>query len=295
MDHLGEKLQQVFNDKQSGSAAMLQQLIEVLSDFFKPDRHSDNQLKTLQDHLPEIKDQLGHFAAVGHFLRKAEQQIKETPNDVEGQHQFFHFLEVYQKQWKNVNRRIAAGVLKRLDLSGRRIMLHSNSSALSSLFGMMAEKHIGAQVIQTESRPEYEGRVLAKQVAGYGFQVKLISDAAMGRFMPETDLALVGADQVHCNVFVNKTGTRALALLCREQGIPLYVLTDSRKFSGFVLSSEDFDEPQKPARDLWETDNPLISPQNIWFETIPCQLVSGFITERNLLLPDQLCAKSGEQ
>lgn len=67
------------------------------------------------------------------------------------------------------------------------------------------------KIIISESRPLYEGRTVAEKIAKLGLSVTLITDAQIGLFVENADMALVGADSILPNGdLVNKAGTYLL-------------------------------------------------------------------------------------
>ncbi|NIU84802.1 MAG: hypothetical protein GWN31_12955, partial [Candidatus Thorarchaeota archaeon] len=89
------------------------------------------------------------------------------------------------------------------------VITHSHSSTVYLALSHRPD----LRVIIPESRPLFEGRSLAKDLASHGLKVTLMVDAAMAAFAREADAALVGADSVLADgTIVNKIGTRLLAL-----------------------------------------------------------------------------------
>ncbi|MFP4469052.1 MAG: hypothetical protein ACLFPE_00105 [Bacteroidales bacterium] len=281
MHTLHKAFQEVFSDKQSGSAAVLQKLIDVLDHWLMTYNRPQSAAGDLKERLPELHEKLGHFAVVAHFLDALEDFLNSPESDADNSPA--NFLEGYRNKWKNVNADIAVRAVRSLDLSGKTIMLHSNSSALVEVFRRMTANGWPAEIIQTESRPACEGRQQAEAIARLGFVVRFITDSAIGLYLSGADMVLCGADQIGRDGFVNKTGTYPLALMCREYMIPFYVLADSRKMLGRMLDREKLRQPSNPPEEIWKTEHPNIYPQNYYFECIPNSLVCGFITEKRFI------------
>lgn len=146
----------------------------------------------------------------------------------------------------------------------------------------------GHKVIVAESRPLLEGRRMAEDLAESGLEVTLIVDAAVASFTDEADAALVGADGVlEDGSFMNKVGTKTLALAAADSGIPLYVVCDSFKFDVRGLLGEPAvvveREPEEVASGLAG-----VEVRNPYFEVTPDHLITGFITEEGLVEPAQI-------
>lgn len=131
------------------------------------------------------------------------------------------------------------------------------------------------------SQPGGEGIATARALAAAGLQVTLVADAAVGLFVAEAALALVGADSVRADAsVVNKVGTYPLALAAREAGVPFYVACETLKIAApdFPLHFEEMD-----TRELLAEPIPNVAVRNVYFDRTPPALVAGIITERGIL------------
>ena len=118
-------------------------------------------------------------------------------------------------------------------------------------------------VIALESTPGKEGIELARFLRGRGVLATVFPDSAMGYAVKACDMAVVGADAVLKDGFINKTGTLPLALTAKHLGKPLYVACPKYKFG-----EVEFEEI---------TD--LDFEEGMLFEKIPKDLVKEFVTE----------------
>ena len=80
------------------------------------------------------------------------------------------------------------------------------------------------------SNPGGEGRALANELRKRGIVVRLLCDSAICYAAREADVGVVGADALYSDGFLNKIGTRALALFLKEYSKKLVVLSSSFKF-----------------------------------------------------------------
>jgi ribose 1,5-bisphosphate isomerase len=144
---------------------------------------------------------------------------------------------------------------------------------------------VGAKnVVVTESRPQMEGRNLAERLAGDGVNVLLVVDAAAAMFMESADVAVVGADSVlYDGSFVNKVGTRTLALAARDQGVPLYVVCSTSKFNVMNYLGRGVELEEKDPSEVAEIEG--VNVRNPYFEVVPGRLVTGMITEMGVMEP----------
>jgi len=167
---------------------------------------------------------------------------------------------------------------------GAVVMTHSYSSTGITALRMCRDK--GIRVVATESRPLFEGRRTARELAASGLGVTLIVDSAMGYLMRNVDVALVGADSILADgSVVNKVGTYLMALAARENGVPLYAVCETSKFSVASLTGQgarlEEGEPGEVAEGLEG-----VEARNIYFEVTPSRLVNRVVTERGALSPE---------
>lgn len=276
-----EMLLQVLGDKQSGSVAVLQKLIDGIADYFIRESDPEMCLSIITRRLPLMKGSLGHFAVVSHFLNQLENTTENLTNANKSPNLLFDFVKSYDSNWKNVNIKVVEMASRHIGLEGKTILLHSNSSVIVEFFRKLKNDNIRVSVIQTESGPENEGRKQAEDIAALGFEVSFVVDSTAAFMVRKADLMLTGADQIHTNLFVNKIGTYAIALACRDQDIPLYVMADSRKFTHEMAEPESIRNIHKPGSDIWENPPENIKPLNFYFEPVPTRLVTKFFTEKD--------------
>jgi len=185
---------------------------------------------------------------------------------------------------------------------GSKVLTFSSSGSILSILKKAKEEGKKFEVIACESRPMFEGRLLAKFLGNSGIPVTLITDAAMGIFAKEASLFLVGADSISETGFVNKVGTKYLCLLSFEHKIPLYIACERSKFIS------DAWRP-KPAvggdpKEVLDFELSNVKVENPYYEEIPlsyCQEVitnEGFLSPNdipNLIRKTRLCKKLMEQ
>lgn len=164
------------------------------------------------------------------------------------------------------------------------LLTYSRSSlVLAALLALSPRR-----AIISEGRPLGEGVALAQELAGRGIAVTLVTEAQLAAFVGEAQAVLVGADALFPDGgFLNKVGTRLLALAARVEGIPLYVLADTLKVLPPSLARSPALEEGDPAEVL-PAAGPGIEARNLYFEATPGRLVTAYLTEDGLLRPSQL-------
>jgi translation initiation factor 2B subunit (eIF-2B alpha/beta/delta family) len=144
------------------------------------------------------------------------------------------------------------------------------------------------RVIVCESRPLFEGRATAREVAAAGIAVILVTDAQGPLYLSQVEAVLVGADGVLADgAVVNKVGTYPLALAARDRGLPFYVACESLKISARQeWTGADVEEGD--AAEVLPDPIGGVTARNVYFELTPARLVNALITEDGVFRPDQL-------
>jgi translation initiation factor 2B subunit (eIF-2B alpha/beta/delta family) len=158
------------------------------------------------------------------------------------------------------------------------ILTHSSSSLV--LAALKEAKRTGTSftVICTESRPRLEGVTLAKTLARLGVHTQLVADSAASSLVHRADLLLLGADTVMMDGVVNKVGTRGLAIVSKEEGVPAYVLAGREKFLPPSLERGFAIEPKNPG-EILENKETRLEALNVYFDLTPFVYLSDLITE----------------
>ena len=173
---------------------------------------------------------------------------------------------------------LAAGVLS----PGARVLTHSHSSTVeTALLTAHREGRLGS-VICTESRPQYEGRVLARRLAEVGIPTTLTLDAGVYSLWDQVDIVLLGADSLCVRGIVNKIGSAGMAAAARVRGVDCYVLAGIEKVWPAALG-EVPPIPDRPAEEVWPDVPANIRVVNKFFDVSPWWAISGVITALDVL------------
>jgi translation initiation factor 2B subunit (eIF-2B alpha/beta/delta family) len=175
--------------------------------------------------------------------------------------------------------------------AGDTVLIHSYSASLEALLRSATADGTRFRLLVTESRPYRESRRLVEAIADSATEIVLYSDAAVCVAAEAADWALVGADSVFTDgSFANKTGSKPIALACRECETPLYVATELSKL--YFGDSDDIAMEQRPAAELAEgwplIESGRVGVRNQFFERVDANLVHRYITEEGLLTPQQM-------
>jgi len=171
-----------------------------------------------------------------------------------------------------------------------RVMTHSYSSTVVAALKEAFTRHGNIEVMATRSGPGRTGERIARELALHGVPVAFIDDAAMGLYLAAANKVIVGADRVCADGrIINGIGTYPLALAAKRAGIPFYVLCETLKFDPRLRSDEVDLEEKEPAEVIAPGRlPPQVRVKNPHFDITPLELVTGIVTEKGLLMPEEV-------
>ena len=183
------------------------------------------------------------------------------------------------------------------------VLTHCNAGALAaSEYGTALapiytanENGINVNVFADETRPVLQGaRLTAFELNTAGINTTLICDNMAAVVMSKglVDIVFVGCDRVAANGdTANKIGTMSVAILAKNFGIPFYVCapfstidTATKTGADIVIEERDGSE----ITELWYSQRLApagIKTFNPSFDVTPAEYITGFITEKGIVLP----------
>lgn len=178
----------------------------------------------------------------------------------------------------------------RLIKNNYRIITHCHSGEAIELIKRAWKSGKKISVIATETDPLEQGVKTAKELAKEKIPVTLITDNAVGYFIKDVDLAIVGADAIRKREgVINKIGTLPLALSAKANEKPFYVVADTLKLD----RRKTFKIEERPAKEVYQE---LVRPgklkgvkiRNPAFDTVPWKLITAIVTEKKIMKPKQI-------
>jgi translation initiation factor eIF-2B subunit delta len=168
------------------------------------------------------------------------------------------------------------------------LMTYSYSSTVIELLSRLKPR----RVIVSEVRPSGEGLRVAKALVRAGVSMTLITEAQMGLFVHEADAVVVGAHTILPEGdFINRIGTRLLALAARDAEVPFYSIAETLKVSA---PSEPLPFAPQEGNAKEVCDEKWLEVRNVYYELTPSRLVTAFVTEQGLLDPADVQRFSAE-
>lgn len=258
-----EILEKIISDKTSGSSEILTNLNKFLLSNIK-----DKGLIT--ESISAVSTKLLHFAIIENYIN--ELNILLASANYERVNKYLRNIEDDEKL---IIKEIFTKIYKKLP-SAKTILTISKSGTLINVFKLWHTKRTYLKIIITESRPANEGKLMAKELLKCGLKVDMITDAMAGIFVPKADAVIVGADAVLKNGnVINKTGSLALALLCKHYKKPFYVLTAKSK----IVNKIRYTIKEEKTDKVWKYVHPNLITTNIPFEEIDKELITEIISE----------------
>lgn len=240
------------------------------------------------DHLKEIKHEIGYIRTTEPGLRNGLQFILNNVSI-----EMLDKIEMLGLQFEEIldeakHRMADIGAARIQD--GDTIFSHCHSSMVVGILRRAAEMGKKFEVIQTETRPKYQGRKTARELRKAGIKTTHVVDNAawwsMNKF--DVDMVLLGVDSITVEgVALNKIGSRQVALAADEMHIPLYHCTSLLKYDpetnlGNLAKIEMRDEEEVWSKKERPEGLKILNPA---FDTIAREYISGYICEFGIVPP----------
>ena len=255
-----KELERIIADKNSGSS----EILFSLNGLFKKHFGRINNINPL---INRLQKEFKSFQNIQSYLKDVKTLIRKGALTKQ-------FFENYSSAHSNVYRKIFKSALPFLKRK-KKILTLSNSKTIFEVLRMLHKSNSQLAVIVCESRPKFEGRILAKKLAEDNINTTIITEAMIAKFIPKCDCVITGADTVLKNKsIVNKVGSLQTAILCRYFNRPFYVLADKSKFTNTAKLSQHFQDE----KEIWARIPAGIRMENLYFEIVPKELITKIFT-----------------
>jgi methylthioribose-1-phosphate isomerase len=221
------------------------------------------------------------------WAEKAKEEGKDIPSFLE-QH-ILAFLDTLKRM-----RLQRAGYASSLIADGDVLLTHCNVSGEMVLIGR-ACKEAGKSVrfYATETRPYFQGRLTAWELAEDGFDVTIVPDNAVGSLLSEgyCQKVLVGSDRVAVNGdVVNKIGTFQLAVAAKAYQAPFYVLVQE---PGSTATGEEIPLEERDMQEVLSYKGRRLYPEKVdgyypAFDLTPVSYITRLVTFGGVIDPHEL-------
>ncbi len=166
------------------------------------------------------------------------------------------------------------------------IFTHCHSHTVEAILKSMHEKGYLQEVICTETRPRYQGRITARNLTKAGIACTMIVDSAARMFIGKADAFLTGCDAILASgAIVNKIGTSLISLAAKKANVPHYVASSSHCFDPATCYGKEEPIEERPANEIWEKRLRNLRIRNPAFDVTEAELVKAIICEKGVLKP----------
>ena len=166
------------------------------------------------------------------------------------------------------------------------VFTHCHSSTVIHLLRKAKEDGKVFEVVCTETRPVFQGRITAKELLSLDLKTTFIVDSAARSFMRQADLVIVGADAITSegNV-INKIGTGTIALLAHEARKPFYVVSELLKFDPATVCGDYEGIEERSSDEVWKSAPRKLVIRNPAFDVTRRDFIHGVICEEGIIPP----------
>lgn len=252
-------LKNILDDKKSGSTEVLAKLNCFLQKNLSAVNISGSLITTLQK-------EFGQFEIIQKYLHQLEKAYKDPQR-----------LKSFFNNFDSINKtnfdKLFNNSLPYLKDKYSFLTISNSKTIIEILKRLAATKNVNVTIC--ESRPKFEGRLLARQLAKQKMKIDLITEAQSASYIKNCDCVLLGADIIlKDGSVINKTGSYMLAILAHHFGKPVYIVSDKgkiRKEKSVKIHTGNPDE-------IWKTNLENLNIRNNYFEVISRDLISQIIT-----------------
>jgi len=219
-------------------------------------------------------------------LRPTEPMLLAVLNKLEKQPYkkiFKHFNESQQKINNNLLK-----IIKNKQV----IFTHCHSTNVIKALIYAKKKRKKFEVYNTETRPLFQGRKTARELRKAGIKVTMFVDSALGVALSKeqgtkkADLVLLGADAILKKGIINKIGSETIAIISKQNKIPVYIVADSWKYTNKKVPIEN-----RKLNEIWNRAPKNIKIKNPAFEFVPKKYIKAVVSEYGVLPYDKFLRK----
>lgn len=267
--HIEETAQQIEELEIQGATAVAVESVKALQRCWKEEQ-DDELLHAAADRLLET--------------RPTEPGLQNAVHVAVGAKRFDTALEHFADAKDAINE-------EGLELfeDGMTVFTHCHSSTAEGAIIHAHERDTELRVRNTETRPVFQGRKTARNLAGSGIEVVHTVDSAAETSLAESDIMAIGADAVTADgTLYNKIGSLMMARSAQTHDVPVYVFTDSWKFAAQTLHGGTVEIEQRDPEEVWPDPPAGVDVRNPAFDAVPAELIDGIVTELGILEPTAL-------
>jgi len=171
--------------------------------------------------------------------------------------------------------------------SGMTIFTHCHSSSVVGILRKAKEQGKKFEVYCTETRPMFQGRITASELAQLKIPVTMFVDSGARIALKEADLMLIGSDSISTEgKIINKIGSEMFSEIANKYDVPVYSCTDAWKFDPQSVYGYEEKIEKREAKEVWKKPPKGVKISNLAFEKVHPNLIMGIISELGIIQPE---------
>jgi translation initiation factor eIF-2B subunit delta len=229
-----------------------------------------------------------------------------TPDD-EAKRDICNFIDNFLRERITAADELIAQTASSKILPGDVVLIFAKSSLV--LKTLLAAKQAGTpfRVIVLDSKPLFEGKSMALDLAEAGITVQYSLIQAASHAVTEATKVFLGAHAIMTNGrLYSRVGTALVAMLAHKKSIPVIVCCESLKFTDRVALDSIVGNEVAPAEELLSEDwkdakekegtlkkwreTPGLQILNVLYDVTPAEMVNMIVTEYGSLPPSSVPA-----
>ncbi len=273
-------IEEIKLDNTNGSVELAKKSAGILIDLINQDG-SLAQIKNASYSLINAQPNMASiFNLVNNLMLNIDKNKNQQPKKI-----VHTFCKKYQQNLEISEKKISK-LATELIKNNSTIITHSYSSTVLNTLLYAKQSGKKFSVICTESRPKNEGINLAKQLGKGKIKVKLLVDSAVFSLIPYADMILIGGDALTDSGLINKIGTKGIAMTAQHHNTPFYTLCSTIKFlpKNYPVTLDHLKNPDE----IIKSKMPNVIPVNYYFDYTPLDCITGVITEKEILKPEDI-------
>jgi ribose 1,5-bisphosphate isomerase len=174
-----------------------------------------------------------------------------------------------------------------------KIFTHCHSSTAVSLIKSIKKDKENFEVVCTEARPRFQGRITAKSLLEARIKTTLIADSSAESFIINrgsvpVEIGFIGCDEMtQLGHAINKIGSWGIAMAFHWADKPFYVVTPFLKLD-VESHHSNIEIEVRESKELWEDAPKGLHMYNPAFEVVDSGLITGYVTELGILKAENI-------
>lgn len=221
-------------------------------------------------------------------LRPTEPMLINTLNKLNNQPKE-KILNHFNQAQEEINQQVFK-IIKKKEV----IFTHCHSTNVIKSLIYSKKKGKLFEVYNTETRPLFQGRKTAEELAKAGIKVTNFVDSAVSIALEgkqgnkKATKIFLGADAILSNGdVINKVGSGMITEIAKNNKIPVYIIADSWKFSNKNINLE-----QRDFKEIWNKTPKHVKIKNPAFELIKRENIYAIVSELGVLFPRKFVKKA---